>query len=152
MNTIPDCFSCWHKKLFATVWTPIWYATFHSRDRVCIESWILEINLPRNFQTWIKSGKMVECSVFFKATIYIYIYFFFILVIFNFIHTFAVKRALFLHCLRSLLVTYLIALSLKEEKSLEKPWILDPKICMNPVGNSSALQLHSFTEITILMC
>ena len=62
------------------------------------------------------------------------------------------KKALFLHCLRTLLITYFDNLESGKRKSLKKSWILDPKICMNHVGNSSVLQLHSFAEITILMC
>ena len=128
MNTIPDCFSCWHKKLFGIVWMPIWCATFHSRDRIRIESWILEKvlkwicpafsrpgkSLVNRDQVW-KNGRVLS---FFKApTSQLYIFFFFfILVIFNFICTFAEKKALLLRCLRSLLVPYLIALSLEKEK------------------------------------
>ena len=52
---------------------------------------------------------------------------------------------------RSLLITYFDNLESGKRKSLEKFWILDPKICMSPVGISSAVQLHCFTEITILM-
>ena len=128
MNTIPDCFSCWHKKLFGIVWMPIWYATFHSRDRIRIESWILEKvlkwicpafsrpgkSLVNRDQVW-KNGRVL--SFFSKLQPASFIsFFFFILVVFNFIHTFAGKKALFLHCLRSLLVTYLIALNLEKEK------------------------------------
>ena len=62
------------------------------------------------------------------------------------------KKALFLRCLRTLLITYFDNLESGKRKSLEKSWILDPKISMNPVGINSAVQLHCFTEITIPMC
>ena len=50
------------------------------------------------------------------------------------------------------MITYFDNLESGKRKSLEKSWILDPKISMNPIRISSALQLHSFTEITILIC
>ena len=128
MNTIPDCFSCWHKKLFGIVRMPIWCATFHSRDRIRIESWILEKVLKWICPAFSRPGKSLvnrdqvwkndRVLSFFKApTSQLYNYlFFFILVVSNFICTFPEKKALFLHCLRSLLVPYLIALSLEKEK------------------------------------
>ena len=50
-------------------------------------------------------------------------------IFFNLPHTFVVhrKRALFLHFLRSVLITHLMTSSLEKMS-----WILDPKICGNP--------------------
>ena len=104
-----------------------------------------------------QSGKKVKSLEFFaKLQPAGFICFFFVLVksySVSPVHLQSImKKALFLHCLRTLLITYFDNLESGKRKSLKKSWILDPKICMNPVGNSSALQLHSFAEITILMC
>ena len=161
MNTIPDCFSCWHKKLFATVWTPIWYATFHSRDRVRIESWSLEKFLKLICPAFLRLGKSLEkwwrVLSFFQSYNQSALYVFFFVLVKSYsvspVHLQCImKKALFLHCLRTLLITYFDNLESGKRKSLKKSWILDPKICMSPVGNSSVLQFHSFAEITILMC
>ena len=54
------------------------------------------------------------------------------------------KKTLFLLFLRSLLITYLITLSLEKEiivlekKVWEKSWILDPKTCTNPINRTNS--------------
>ena len=83
-------------------------------------------------------------------------FFFFLFgqILFSFTHMFAVRheKSLVPGLFSSLLITYFDNLESGKRKSLKKSWILDPKICMNPVGNSSSLQLHSFAEINIVMC
>ena len=164
MNTIPDCFSCWHKKLFGIIWMPIWCATFHSRDRIRIESWILEKvlkwicpafsrpgkSLVNRDQVW-KNGRVLS---FFQSYNQPALYpFFFILVVFNYFHLHVCREKSFVPALFKVSFgTLFDSLESGKRKSLEKSWILDPKISMNPIRISSALQLHSFTEITIPMC
>ena len=65
------------------------------------------------------------------------IFFCFGQILFDFIRTFAVHHEKKL-CSCVVLITYLITLSLEKEiivleKVWKKSWILDPKICTNPV-------------------
>ena len=73
------------------------------------KSWVL-------FQSYSKC--FISCNFFYCGKI-----------LFKLPHTFVVhrKRALFLHFLRSVLITHLMTSSLEKMS-----WILDPKICRNP--------------------
>ena len=98
------------------------------------KSWKMSSNFPGLEKVWKikhKSGKMVKSlEFFFKATTSRLCMFYYFLFWSNLIQ----KRL----CSCVVLMTYLITLSLEKEiivlvKVWKKSWILDPKICTNPV-------------------
>ena len=144
---------CWHKKLLATVWTPISYATFHSRDRVCIESWILEKVLKLICPAFSRPGKSLEnrdqygkkvksLEFFFQSYKQLALYVFFFLV-----QSYSVspvcfqcimKKALFLRCLGLFWSPILITLSL-EKKNSEKVLNFGSKNLYEPCGEQQCV-------------
>ena len=119
---------------------------------VLTELWILEkflkfarqfsdVKKSRNYRWSLENGKKSWGFFFSKLRQVLYKWnFLFNLVNSNSISTVRlqciVKKGLFLQFLRSLLITYLMTLIVENqiivlEKSLEKSWILDPKICTN---------------------
>ena len=131
------------------------FAVGHSWDlnKVCTESWILEKvlefaqqfsrlgkSLEKRVKVWKKMVKSLE--VFWKLEQDFTSEIFFLLVksysILPVCLQCIIEKGLFLVFLRSILITYLITLRLEKEiivleKVWKNSWILDPKICTNPV-------------------
>ena len=118
--------------------------TYRSYHRVRTESWILKkvlkfVQLFSRPGKSLKSGKMIKSHEFF---------FFFVFFFDSYstssacLQRCAPRKKLCSYVLRSLLITCLITVSLEKEvivwkKFWKKSWILDPKICVNPVTSSS---------------